>query len=95
MTSIRPPSKNEWRPLIAPESLFGVACLQHYQTKEKTAWGELGCLYEQSPGRLAAIVYQTNGDEVLVDNIKPGDIKTWVRRLKIPKLAEDQVGLVL
>jgi hypothetical protein len=81
-----------WKPSRA--DLHGLPCLQHTQTKELTAHGLKGCLYEFAPNQLAAILYLDGGDEKLVTGIKPKDAKRWAKRLAVPQAAADQLHLI-
>lgn len=82
---------SEWR--TTTSTLQGQTCLRHTVTKELTAFGTSGLLYEIKPGEIAAIRY-INGDEVMTRGITPKQVKTWVTRLGIPSSGEQQQKLV-
>lgn len=82
----------EWK--ATSLSLHGITCLRHAVTRELTAWGRLGCLFEAAEGELAVIRYEPNGDETMVRGIQPSDAKRWVKRLQIPGSASAQAALI-
>lgn len=58
-----------------------------------SAWGEKGCLYENAPNQLAAILYSASGDEKLVTGIKPKEAERWAKRLEVQVTATEQLSL--
>lgn len=75
--------------------LQGHACLRHSITRELTAFGTKGLIFEIKPGELAAIRYSIEGDEVLIRGIPSKQVKTWATRLGIPLSGKLQLKLAL
>lgn len=83
---------NEWK--LTSQTLHGIPCLENRLTKELTAFGTTGCIYEIAPGEYAAIRYLPGGDEVLTRAIAAKQLKTWRTRLGIPDSVRDQKKLI-